>query len=151
VPEVRRLFLAVTGNREQRRFRLQWSVWRRAHQAIAARCHAQRRARGWDQPLITLAPVPSASGPAELTEAEWERVRPFLPPQRSPTGRPRHDHRTLLSGILWVVRTHSSWRDLPREFGNWEAAYKRYRLWCDIGLWQRLLVLLDDAPIDPST
>jgi hypothetical protein len=150
VPEVRRLFLALTGNSQQRRFRLEWSLWRRAHQAVAARCHALRRARGWDRPLVRLAPVPSASGTAELTDLEWERVRPLLPPQRPPTGRPRHDHRTILSGILWVVRTHASWRDMPLEFGKWETAYKRYRLWNDTGLWQRLLALLGDAPIAES-
>lgn len=125
VPEVRRLFLALTGSREQRRFRLRWSVCRRAHQAIAARCHARRRAQGRDRPIVRLAPAPPASGPAKLTDAEGERVRPLLSPPRPPTRRPRHDHRTLLSGILWVVRTHSSWRDLPPEFGKWETAYKR--------------------------
>jgi len=86
-----------------------------------------------------------------MTDAEWERVRPLLPPQQPTTGRPRHDHRTLLSGILWVVRTRASWRDMPLEFGKWETAYKRYRLWHDTGLWQRLFALLGDAPIAGST
>ena len=95
--------------------------------------------------------MPPASGPAELTDAEWELVRPLLPPQRPPTGRPRHDHRAILSGILWVLRTRSSWRDMPLEFGKLETAYKRYRLWCDLGLWQRLLALLGDASVAPST
>jgi transposase len=98
-----------------------------------------------------LAPYPSPSGPAELTEAEWERVRLLLPPQRPPTGRPRHDHRTLLSGILWVMRTHSSWRDLPLECGKWETAYKRYRLWQNTGLWQRLMAALDEHSHDQKT
>ena len=151
MPEVRRLFLALTGSSEQRRFRLGWSLWRRAHQAIAARCHARRRAQEWDRPLVRLAPAPPASGPAELTDAEWDRVRPLLPPQRPPTGRPRHDHRTILSGIVWVLRTRSSWRDLPLEFGKWETAYKRYRLWQDTGLWPRLLALLGDDPLTPLT
>src|SRR4051812_9706685 len=86
VPEVRRLFLALTGSREQRRFRLQWAVWRRAHQAIAARCHAQRRARGRDRPLVRVRVAPSVSTPVDLTESEWELVRPLLPPQRPATG-----------------------------------------------------------------
>jgi hypothetical protein len=150
VPEVRRLFLALTGNAEQRGFRLRWSVWRRAHQAVAARCHAVRRARGPDRLPVRLAPCP-ALGPAELTDTEWDLVRPLLPPQRPPAGRPRHDHRTLLSGILWVVRTRSSWRDLPQEFGKWETVYKRYRLWQDTGLWRRLLAVLGDDPVDALT
>ena len=93
---------------------------------------------------MTLAAAPSTAAPAELTATEWELVRPLLPPQRPPTGRPRHDHRTILSGILWVLRTRSSWRDLPLEFGKWETSYKRYRLWCNTGLWQRLLAALGD-------
>src|SRR5215213_2119100 len=78
VPDVRRLFLALTGSHEQRRFRLQWSVWRRAHQAVAARCLAQRRAQGRDRPRVTLAAAPSTAAPAELTATEWELVRPLL-------------------------------------------------------------------------
>ena len=66
-----------------------------------------------------------------------------MPPQKLPTGRPRHDHRIVLGGIRWVVQTHSSWRDLPQRFGKWETVYKRYRLWRDTGLWQRLSAVLD--------
>jgi transposase len=151
VPEVRRLFLALTGSHEQRAFRLQWSLWRRAHQAVAARCHARRRDRRRDRPLVTLAGAASPTTPAELTDAEWELVRPLLPPQRPPTGRPRHDHRTLLHGILWVLRTRSSWRDLPLECGKWETAYQRYRLWHRTGLWRRLLTVLGDEPENAPT
>jgi transposase len=90
----------------------------------------------------------------DLTDAEWEVLRPLLPPQRPRTGRPRHDHRTVLGGILWVVRNRASWRDLPQRFGKWERAYHRYRLWSDTGLWERLLRTLsgatDRAPADVS-
>ena len=100
---------------------------------------------------MRLASEPPASGPAELNDAEWERVRSLLPPQRPPTGRPRHDHRAILSGILWVLRTRSSWRDMPLEFGKWETAYKRHRLWQATGLWQRLLAVLGDDSQARST
>ena len=151
MPEVRRLFLALTGSREQRDFGLRWSLWRRAHQAVAARCYAVRRAHDRARPLVALATSPPAARRAELTDTEWEVVRSLLPLQRPPTGRPRHNHRTLLSGILWVVRTRSSWRDMPLEFGKWETAYKRYRLWHDTGLWQRLLTALGEDGPNEST
>ena len=28
---------------------------------------------------------------------------------------------------------------MPARFGNYNTAYKRYRLWSDTGLWERLL------------
>jgi transposase len=151
VPEVRRLLLAMTERGARREHRLRWSVWRRAHQARANRCHATRRAR--ERALRPAAPVHPVVPPAlvELTEAEWARLQPLLPPRRPRAGRPRHDDRTVLGGILWVVRNGASWRDLPLRFGKWERAYKRYRLWSDTGLWERLLTaLLSTTDVDPA-
>jgi transposase len=70
-----------------------------------------------------------ASAGGRLTAAEWARVRPLLPPQKPAVGRPRHDHRTILSGILWVLRTAAPWREMPPEFGKANTAFVRYRLW----------------------
>jgi transposase len=81
----------------------------------------------------------------ELTDAEWRLVQPLLPAQKPTTGRPRHDHRTVLTGILWVVRSGASWRAMPTEYGKWETAYKRYRLWCTTDLWPRILAELTPA------
>jgi transposase len=65
---------------------------------------------------------------AHLTDEEWERLRPLMPPQKPLTGRPRNDHRTVLAGMLWVFGTGASWRDLPEEeFGSWRTVYGRYR------------------------
>ncbi len=142
MPEVRRLVLAMGEAAEQRPCRLAWSRWRRSHQAVAARCqaaqHALRRATA---PVARAAPPPAAAE-AELTDAEWCRIQPLLPPQKPTTGRPRHDHRTVLAGILWVVRSDASWRAMPTEYGTWETAYQRYRLWCATGLWSRILAEL---------
>jgi len=129
---------------ERRSFRLGWSRWRRAHQAVAARCHAARQGRQDARPPTRAAPS-SAGAPARLTDAEWHRVQPLLPQQQPATGRPRHDHRTVLAGILWVVRSQASWRAMPQECGKWETAYKRYRLWRATGLWQRILEALSEG------
>ena len=144
MPEVRRLVLAMGEAAERRPFRLAWSRWRRVHQAVAARCHAARRAarrqmRAGDRPP----PLPvAAPADAGLTDAEWRLVEPLLPPQKPATGRPRHDHRIVLAGILWVVRSGASWRAMPEECGKWETAYKRYQLWLATGLWPRILEAL---------
>jgi len=142
VPEVRRLVLAMGDAADRRAFRLGWSRWRRAHQAVAARCHAARRAVRDAARAPARAAPPPAPAEAGLTDAEWHRVAPLLPPQKPAKGRPRHDHRTVLGGILWVVRSGASWRAMPKEYGNWETAYRRYRLWRDTGLWQRILAVL---------
>jgi transposase len=76
---------------------------------------------------------------APLTDAAWELVKPLMPPQKPPSGRPRRDHRTVLAGMLWVLSNGSWWRDLPQEeFGPWQTIYGRYRKWRKEGLWQRI-------------
>lgn len=69
-------------------------------------------------------------------------LNPLLPPQRSRTGRPARDHRTVLSGILWVLRTGAPWRDLPARFGPWSTVWNRFRRWSAAGVWQRVLAAL---------
>ncbi len=142
VPEMRRLVRALGEPDARRGFRFGWSRWRRRHQAVAARCHAARHARTRGQPTTDQRVLPAALAQGALTDAEWERVRPMLPPQRPTTGRPRYDHRTILSGILTVVGTELSWREIPEEYGKWETAYKRYRLWCDEGRWPHIVAAL---------
>jgi len=135
---------------ERRAFRLGWSQFRRAHQAVAARCRVATCTRARDDPPTPRAVSPPAPPPAGLTDAEWAAVAPLLPPQRPPRGRPRHDHRVVLSGILAVVLTDGSWRAMPREYGKWERAYKRYQVWCASGLWPRILAALGQDHNDPD-
>jgi hypothetical protein len=147
VAEVRRLVLALAAPEERRTFHLGWSLWRRTQQAVAARCHSARRARDRDQPAARTAAVPApspavTSSGGELTAADWDAVGPLLPPQRPPVGRPRHDHRTVLGGIVWVIRNQASWRALPPAYGKWETAYKRYRRWQATGLWPQIAAAL---------
>ena len=85
-----------------------------------------------------LPPLPGAA----LTDAEWARVPPLLPPQRPSTGCPRYDHRPVLSGIVWVLRRRASWRAVPKKCGKWEMVYKRYQLWRAEGHWQRIAAVL---------
>ena len=52
-----------------------------------------------------------------LSDAAWARLRPLLPPQKPRTGRPAKDHRLVVEGILWALRTGAPWRDLPERYG----------------------------------
>lgn len=76
----------------------------------------------------------------ELTDEQWERIMPLLPAQTPDTGRPAKDHRTVLNGILWILRTGAPWRDLPDRYGNWQTVYSRFRRWQQAGVWEQVLI-----------
>ena len=78
-------------------------------------------------------------GRGDLTDDQWRRLRLLLPPQKPRTGRPGKDHRTVINGILWVLRTGAPWRDLPERFGPWATVASRFYRWRKQGLWDRLL------------
>jgi transposase len=80
--------------------------------------------------------------PHALTDGQWERLRPLLPPQKPATGRPAKDHRTVVDGILWQLTTGRPWRDLPGRFGPWQTVYSRFRRWRQAGVWDRVLAAL---------
>jgi transposase len=78
----------------------------------------------------------------QLTDQQWERLRPLLPPQKPKTGRPAHDHRRMLEAILWLARTGAPWRDLPRELGRWQTVSSRFYRWRQQGVWAQVLAAL---------
>ncbi len=86
-----------------------------------------------------------------MTDELWEHLRPFLPPQKSWTGRPAVDHRMVIEGILFVIRTGCSWRDLPARFGPWQTVADRYRRWRLEGKWEPMVqCLLQEFPFASS-
>lgn len=84
----------------------------------------------------------------ELSDEQWERLRPFLPPQKARTGRPANDHRMMVNGMVWIARTGAPWRDLPERYGKWPSVYSRFQRWRKAGVWDRIwseLQRQDDA------
>jgi transposase len=77
-----------------------------------------------------------------LTDEQWERIAPLLPPQRPKTGRPAKDHRKVVEAILWIDRTGAPWRDLPQEFGPWQSIATRFYRWVEDGVWDHVLAEL---------
>jgi transposase len=87
----------------------------------------------------------------ELSEGEWALVAPFLPAERGRVGRPSHDNRRVLTGILWVVRSGARWIDVPERYGRWNSVYRCFRRWAQIGVFEALLEALADALAEERT
>ena len=86
----------------------------------------------------------------ELTNEQWEKVAPLLPPQKPVTGRPANEHRQVVDGILWKLRTGAPWRDLPEYYGNWTTVYKRFQRWRKHEVWKRVLAELQTLVDQPG-
>lgn len=79
----------------------------------------------------------------EITESQFEKVK-HLPRQR---GNVRHDSRTLLNGMLYVLENGCKWRALPERFGPWNTVYQRCRRWAGKGVLAKVFNGLREAGV----
>ncbi len=73
----------------------------------------------------------------EVTDAQWARLEPLLPPRKG--GKARKDDRLVVNGIVWKLATGAPWRDLPERYGPWQSVYTRFRRWTHAGVWDQIL------------
>jgi transposase len=64
-----------------------------------------------------------------LTDEQWQRLEPLLPPEKPAIGRPSISHRKFLNALIWLVRTGAPWRDLPSNYGPWQTISTRFYRW----------------------
>ena len=80
--------------------------------------------------------------PTDLTDAQWQRLAPLIPPAK-PGGRRRTVNlREILNASFSHVRGGASWRLLPPgalwALPPWGTVHYSYRRWRLDGTWQRL-------------
>src|SRR4051794_8908286 len=74
------------------------------------------RSQKTPRPPRTATTQPRAVYDTDLTDAQWEILRPLLPPPPG-GGRPRTtDLREVLNAILYVLRSGCAWDLLPHDF-----------------------------------
>ena len=80
----------------------------------------------------------------DLTDAQWAVLEPTFRPRRRPDGRgrPWSDPRTVLNGVLWVLRTGAPWHDLPPRYPPYQTCHRRFQQWQRSGRLDRLLTRL---------
>ena len=85
-----------------------------------------------------------------LRDDQWERLKDFVPGGRKGKRGPRSDNRRFLNALLWMARSGARWRDLPDEFGDYEAVKRRYYRWIERGVLDEVLAALSrEADLEP--
>ncbi len=78
----------------------------------------------------------------ELSDDQWERLKPMVPGGGKGKRGPRSNNRRFLNALLWLTRSGGRWRDLPERFGNYQTVKRRYYRWIEMGVLDRMFALL---------
>lgn len=83
---------------------------------------------------------------AALTDVEYEKIEPFLPPDPVMEGALKN--REVVGALLWAQATGRALTHLPARYGrSSEAIRKRAERLAIAGVWDRLLGELDDMQL----
>lgn len=75
---------------------------------------------------------------SDMKDAEWERIRPYMPPPAK-TGRPRKTClRAVVNAIFYLLQSGCQWDMLPGDFPPWQTVYRYFRDWQADGTWERI-------------
>jgi putative transposase len=79
---------------------------------------------------------------SDMTDPEWERVRPHIPPERR-GGRHRDtDMRAVVNAILYLGWSGCQWAALPHDFPPKSTVYEYFSAWVFNGTFDRILSAL---------
>lgn len=76
--------------------------------------------------------------PTDLTDAQWQRLRPLIP-RAKPCGNDRTTSmREVLNAIFYLLRTGCAWRMLPKDFPPKSTVYEYFSRWKKDGTWEQI-------------
>ena len=78
----------------------------------------------------------------ELTDEQWEKLEPLLPPQKPPHWAAKQDHRTIINGIPVDTQDRCPMGGLARAIRLPQDRSSRLYRWRKAGIWDNVLAEL---------
>lgn len=77
--------------------------------------------------------------PSDLSDEQWELLASFIPEPSPQTACPTIPRREIVNGILYLLRTGCSWRQMPHDLPNGKTVYHYFRKWKLDGTWENAM------------
>lgn len=79
-----------------------------------------------------------SSYPSDLSNDEWELLKPLIPVHQG-VGHPQTvDLREIVNAILYWADNGIKWRAMPHDFPPWSTVYDYYRRWVKIRVGEKI-------------
>lgn len=82
------------------------------------------------------------SYPSDVTDAQWKILEPFIPEPGAWSPCEPIPRREIVNGILYLLRTGCSWRQMPHDLPTGKTVYHYFRKWKRDGIWERAMTAM---------
>jgi transposase len=76
--------------------------------------------------------------PTDLTDAEWSKIEPIIPPARPGGNKRTVDIRQVTNGLMFILGSGCQWRAIPKDLPHWRTIYDYLDRWNHDGTLERL-------------
>ena len=75
----------------------------------------------------------------DLSNKQWDFLKDLFIRQKT-VGRPREtEERSIVNGILYIVKTGCQWDMLPNDFPPKSTVFYYFQKWCLDGTWEKIM------------
>src|SRR5438067_10341 len=67
--------------------------------------------------------------PSDLTDAEWQLIRPLIPPAKRGGGKRTVNMREVVNGVMYILSTGCQWRYIPKDLPPRSTVNGYFCLW----------------------
>ncbi len=85
-----------------------------------------------------------------LTDGQWAALEPLIEACRPPAKVASQNLRQTMSAIIWRHQNGAKWRAVPEMLGPWWKAAQTFIRWSKLGVWERLLTLVQKDCLELS-
>ena len=71
----------------------------------------------------------------EINAEIYDKIKHVLPVQR---GNVNVENIRFINALLYICENSCKWRRLPKEYGSWNAVYKRFHRWVETSIIDKL-------------
>ncbi len=82
------------------------------------------------------------SYPSDVSDAQWAILAPLIPQPGAWSPRKPVVRREIVNGIMYLLRTGCSWRQMPHDLPNGKTVYHYFRKWKLDGTWEKAMTAL---------
>ena len=77
--------------------------------------------------------------PSSLNDKEWDLIKHHFYPTDKRENYCKHDRKTIVDAILYVIEGGIKWRMMPNDFSPWQTVYNHFSQWNKSGIWEAAL------------